>query len=276
VTAPEDSPVRFTDMVIPADLDVDLLIGRGRRRRARKLSAAVSLTVLAVAGAISGAFLAAAGTPSAGHGLSYVHHSPPPAHSSATVVTSAYTPFTANGAIPAGLTIRASGTGTCSSTGPVLPGTYTCKITKTDGHHADVGLCYPQPRTSLLLCVNPPTPKSAVKVQSTGSLPPPTTNPAGAPPPEIRLADGSTCGSIQGMGAAGRAFYTQKTAANKLFSTGKSYGREGRLKVSYECDGHTSVVFGPINKSGSRWTVQSRTGWLHGKLHTTEITQAWQ
>jgi hypothetical protein len=52
-------------------------------------------------------------------------------------------------------------------------------------------------------------------------------------------------------------------------------GHDGPLKVSYECDGPTSAIFGAINRSASLWTVHARAVVTQGPLRTLTVKRAW-
>jgi hypothetical protein len=164
------------------------------------------------------------------------------------------------GSLVSGLTIRRSRRGTCTDTGAVLPGTYVCSTHR--GNHK-VGLCYPKPNSSELICVTSPMAKTAVRFRSTGVLPPPVTSPNDPQPTELLLSDGSECGSVQVFGRRAK------------FLTLGALGHDGSLAVSYECDGPTSAVFGPIDESTDVWTVRARHTVLQGRLRIRTVKRAW-
>jgi hypothetical protein len=184
-------------------------------------------------------------------------------HRASTRVLPRYTPFSAGGSLNVGMTIRRSLSGTCNARGPVLPGTYLCSTAAGHHHNIEVGLCYPEPNATELMCVNGPMAKTAVRFRSTTALPPPTTSPPKPPPTQLQLSDGTECGSTQAFGPQG-----------KRFNQGV-LGHDGSLSITYECDGPFSAIFGPINETTSPWTVKARTTVTQGPLREVTVKRAW-
>ena len=127
----------------------------------------------------------------------------------------------------------------------------------------EVGLCYPPPTGTSLICVNYPDSKTAVRFRTTRPLPPATNSPPNPPPTELLLSDGSWCGSVQAFGPAAS------------YQMSGLLGHDGPLKVSYECDGPMSATFGLINKTSHVWTVKARKTVTQGPLRVRTVKRAW-
>ena len=103
-----------------------------------------------------------------------------------------------------------------------------------------------------------------MKFRSTRPLPPPTTSPPNAPPTQLLLSDRAVCDSVQAFGPNGR-----------LLIEGAP-GQDGSLRVTYECDGPVSAVFGPINEATTTWAVRARVTVTQGPLRTLFVKRAWR
>jgi hypothetical protein len=177
-----------------------------------------------------------------------------------TLILPRYTPFQPDGSLIAGLSIKSSRQGTCTDTGPAIPGTYVCT---THPGKNKVGWCYPKSGSAELICVASPMAKAAVRIHSTASLPPPVSSRPNAPPTQLLLSDGSVCLSVQDLGKYGKRL------------THGILGHDGSLRISYECDGQTSATFGPIDEAKSLWTVKARSTVVQGRLRTRTVKRAW-
>ncbi|HVA60913.1 MAG TPA: hypothetical protein VNG13_10330 [Mycobacteriales bacterium] len=165
-----------------------------------------------------------------------------------------YSPFTATGAVAAGIHVRARFVGTCPQGAEASKrnNAYRC-FRAGQSSFGILDPCFARERLPVIL-VCPPSPFNRTAVQVTPSNPLPVAAQIHGltfgDPWYLRLGDGELCGFAQG-------------ATNVI----------ARTRLNYFCN-HGSLVYGDPDRSHEPWSIfyQAKDG---TNLTITDITEAW-
>jgi hypothetical protein len=233
MTGPDSPPVDFASVERPVDLDVDLIVRRGyRRRRAVPAVAGSAVVVLA---------LLAAGLVV---GLSSRHDTTTATSGRTGTRVIDFSPFTAAGTVKPGIRVTRVEHGTCAHhKDDPRADMFDCTVTGNDGSADESGPCFYGTHAAGLLCPGLKMTSGFEVVPDASFTPPPTGSlPAKSPTPyDLELSNGQSCfpfsihdSTINGV-AVTYVCATPKTSP-----------------LNY------AVLYGPINRTSRTWTVQYR------------------